>query len=160
MSSGAGEKAKESTSKDLVVSGHHGHGHGHGHSHDHDHVHPGQAIQYREAPPQFGLASHVDDIIHTEFRYVNGFKPFQFNPPGSCLGPLGSDKHSNTFMIPDTSKPSDQFEWTHELHMGRPRWFVADHIYELIDSANKYVPGLVPIPTGQHPDSAFADELA
>ncbi|KAJ2899191.1 hypothetical protein IWW38_001085 [Coemansia aciculifera] len=62
-------------------------------------------------------------------------------------------------MIPDTSKPSDQFEWTHELHMGRPRWFVADHIYELIDSANKYVPGLVPIPTGQHPDSAFADEL-
>ncbi|KAJ2351394.1 hypothetical protein H4S02_013626 [Coemansia sp. RSA 2611] len=32
------------------------------------------------------------NFIHTEFRYVNGFKPFQFNAPGSCLEPLGSDK--------------------------------------------------------------------
>ncbi|KAJ2786815.1 hypothetical protein GGI15_001226 [Coemansia interrupta] len=28
------------------------------------------------------------NIIHTEFRYVSGFKPFQFDAPGSCLGPL------------------------------------------------------------------------
>ncbi|KAJ2781884.1 hypothetical protein H4R18_002590 [Coemansia javaensis] len=62
-------------------------------------------------------------------------------------------------MVPDTSKPSDQFEWTHELHMGRARWFVADHIYELVGNYETFVPGLVPIPTGQHPDSAFADEL-
>lgn len=43
--------------------------------------------------------------------------------------------------------------------MGDTRWFVADHIYELIDSYKTFVPGLVPIPTGQHPASAFADEL-
>ncbi|KAJ1893010.1 hypothetical protein LPJ66_006011 [Kickxella alabastrina] len=80
----------------------HGHSHSHGHGHDHHHghshdgdesVHPqGQAINYREAPPQFGLATHVDDIIHTEFRYVNGFRPFQFDAPGSCLGPMSSDE--------------------------------------------------------------------
>ncbi|KAJ2369482.1 hypothetical protein H4S01_000969, partial [Coemansia sp. RSA 2610] len=51
------------------------------------------------------------------------------------------------------------FEWTHELHMGRTRWWVADHIYELVDAQHKFVPGLVPIPAGQHPDSAFSDEL-
>ncbi|KAJ2383020.1 hypothetical protein GGI23_007239, partial [Coemansia sp. RSA 2559] len=62
-------------------------------------------------------------------------------------------------MVPDTSKPCDQFDWTHEIHMGRTRWFVADHMYELVDSYETFVPGLVPIPTGQHPDSAFSDEL-
>ncbi|KAJ2390870.1 hypothetical protein GGI05_003104 [Coemansia sp. RSA 2603] len=62
-------------------------------------------------------------------------------------------------MVPDTSKPSEQFDWKHELHLGRPRWFVADHIYELVDNNGRFVPGLVPIPTGQHPDSAFSDEL-
>ncbi|KAJ2455961.1 hypothetical protein EV183_000304 [Coemansia sp. RSA 2336] len=62
-------------------------------------------------------------------------------------------------MVPDTSKPCDQFDWTHELHMGRTRWWVADHIYELIDNYDRFVPGLVPIPDTQHPDSAFSDEL-
>ncbi|KAJ1733067.1 copper transpport protein [Coemansia biformis] len=62
-------------------------------------------------------------------------------------------------MVPDTSKPSDQLEWTHEIHMGRPRWFVADHIYELVGNYERFVPGVVPIPAGQHPDSAFSDEL-
>ncbi|KAJ2615115.1 hypothetical protein H4S08_001400 [Coemansia sp. RSA 1365] len=67
------------------------HDHGHDHDHDHDHADQGQAIQYKEAPPQFGLATHVDDIIHTEFRYVSGFKPFQFHAPGSCLEPLAGE---------------------------------------------------------------------
>ncbi|KAJ2371959.1 hypothetical protein GGI05_007720, partial [Coemansia sp. RSA 2603] len=83
------------TSKEVVV---HEHGHGHHHHHDgDDHVHPpGPVIQYKEAPPQFGLATHVDDIIHTEFRYVSGFKPFQFDAPGSCLGPLvAEDQKTN-----------------------------------------------------------------
>ncbi|KAJ1743285.1 hypothetical protein LPJ78_001614 [Coemansia sp. RSA 989] len=62
-------------------------------------------------------------------------------------------------MVPDTSKPCDQFDWTHELHMGRARWWVADHIYELVDNYDRFVPGLVPIPDTQHPDSAFSDEL-
>ncbi|KAJ2589964.1 hypothetical protein H4R99_007278, partial [Coemansia sp. RSA 1722] len=70
-----------------------------------------------------------------------------------------SSTRINDKMVPDTSKPCDQFDWKHELYLGRPRWFVADHIYELVDNYDRYVPGVVPIPTGQHPDSAFSDEL-
>ncbi|KAJ2162338.1 hypothetical protein GGF46_000702 [Coemansia sp. RSA 552] len=80
--------AKGSSEK-VVVHGNHGHGGCHDHSHSH---HPGQVIQYKEVPPQFGLATHVDDIIHTEFRHVSGFRPFQFHAPGSCLEPLGGEE--------------------------------------------------------------------
>ncbi|KAJ2536577.1 hypothetical protein EV175_006793 [Coemansia sp. RSA 1933] len=87
------------TRTDMTVHGSHGHSHKHSHGHSHDHgndnPHPqGQAIQYKEAAPQFGVADHVDEIIHTEFRYVSGFKPFQFNAPGSCLDPLNPKEKS------------------------------------------------------------------
>ncbi|KAJ1733066.1 hypothetical protein LPJ61_001735 [Coemansia biformis] len=82
------EDASADKQEATAHGGDHGHSHCGGHSHDHDQAHPGQVIQYKEAPPQFGLATHVDDIIHTEFRYVSGFRPFQFHAPGSCLEPL------------------------------------------------------------------------
>ncbi|PIA14414.1 hypothetical protein COEREDRAFT_82704 [Coemansia reversa NRRL 1564] len=85
----------ESQTEVVVHKDHHDHDHSHDHDHEHDHAHQGQAIQYREAPPQFGLATHVDDIIHTEFRYVSGFKPFQFHAPGSCLEPLAGEKQAS-----------------------------------------------------------------
>ncbi|KAJ2800748.1 hypothetical protein H4R21_003055 [Coemansia helicoidea] len=77
-----------SAEAEVKASAVHAHDHAHGGCHDHDHEHPGQVIQYREAPPQFGLANHVDSIIHTEFGYVSGFRPFQFHAPGSCLESL------------------------------------------------------------------------